>query len=154
MDEEEVEERVQNLRKTAETTKGAENPGREGHDILSNFREALANDDGKEFWMVNLMKYREFADYADGRESSISGREADDAYSPLDSLARVGARPVFFGDVDGAERYIKHLGRDLSLLAVEEGRDKTDCENLHLLFLQQTHRENAVESAAEESDGT
>ena len=46
------------------------------------------------------MKYREVADYADGRESAISGRDADDAYSPLDSLAAVGAAPVFFGDVD------------------------------------------------------
>ena len=56
-------------------------------------------DDGP-VWMVNLMKYREVADYADGRESSISGQEADDLYSPLDSLAAVGAQPVFFGDVD------------------------------------------------------
>ncbi|WP_395152841.1 hypothetical protein [Ilumatobacter sp.] len=56
-------------------------------------------DDGP-VWMVNLMKYREVADYADGRESAISGREADDAYSPLDSLAAVGAAAVFFGDVD------------------------------------------------------
>ncbi len=56
-------------------------------------------DDGP-VWMVNLMKYREVADYADGRETSISGQEADDLYSPLDSLAAVGARPVFFGDVD------------------------------------------------------
>ena len=56
-------------------------------------------DDGP-VWMVNLMKYREVADYADGRESAISGRDADDAYSPLDSLAAVGAAPVFFGDVD------------------------------------------------------
>ncbi len=51
-------------------------------------------------WMVNLMKYREVADYADGRESTISGREADDIYTPLDSLAAVGAAPVFAGDVD------------------------------------------------------
>ncbi len=58
-----------------------------------------ADEDGP-VWMVNLMKYRERADYADGRESSISGQEADDAYSPLDSLAAVGARPVFFADVD------------------------------------------------------
>jgi len=56
-------------------------------------------DDGA-VWMVNLMKYREVADYTDGRESTISGQEADDAYSPLDSLAAVGAAPVFFGDVE------------------------------------------------------
>ncbi|MFT6292888.1 MAG: hypothetical protein ACJAR2_003508 [Ilumatobacter sp.] len=59
----------------------------------------LPEDDGP-VWMVNLMKYRDVADYADGRESTISGQEADDLYSPLDSLAAVGAAPVFFGDVD------------------------------------------------------
>ena len=58
-----------------------------------------ADEDGP-VWMVNLMKYRERADYADGRASSISGREADDVYSPLDSLAAVGAAPVFFGNVE------------------------------------------------------
>ncbi len=51
-------------------------------------------------WMVNLMKYRDVADYADGRDATITGREADDRYSPLESLAAVGARPVFFGDVE------------------------------------------------------
>ena len=59
-----------------------------------------APDDDGPVWMVNLMKYREVADYADGRESTISGQEADDLYAPLDSLAAIGARPVFFGDVD------------------------------------------------------
>jgi hypothetical protein len=58
-----------------------------------------ADEDGP-VWMVNLMKYREVADYADGRESTVTGQEADDLYSPLDSLAAVGAAPVFFGDVD------------------------------------------------------
>jgi uncharacterized protein (DUF1330 family) len=56
-------------------------------------------DDGP-IWMVNLMKYREVAQYADGRDLQISGQEADDLYSPFDSLAAVGARPVFFGDVE------------------------------------------------------
>ena len=58
-----------------------------------------ADEDGP-VWMVNLMKYREVAQYADGRETKLSGREADDEYAPLDSLAAVGAAPVFFGDVD------------------------------------------------------
>ncbi len=56
-------------------------------------------DDGP-VWMVNLMKYREVADYADGRESTISGKEADDLYTPLDSLAAVGAEIAFAGNVD------------------------------------------------------
>ncbi|MFZ8999120.1 MAG: DUF1330 domain-containing protein, partial [Ilumatobacteraceae bacterium] len=51
-------------------------------------------------WMVNLMKYRETADYADGRASTISGREADDEYAPVDVLTDIGAEVVFFGDVD------------------------------------------------------
>jgi hypothetical protein len=56
-------------------------------------------DDGP-VWMVNLMKYRDVAAYADGRESAISGRQADDEYAPLESLAAVGAEVVFFGDVE------------------------------------------------------
>jgi hypothetical protein len=50
--------------------------------------------------MVNLMKYRERADYADGTVSQISGREADDLYAPLGPLAAIGAEVVFFADVD------------------------------------------------------
>ncbi len=59
-----------------------------------------APDDDGPVWMVNLMKYRDVADYADGRDSTISGQEADDLYSPFDSLMAVGAAPVFFADVD------------------------------------------------------
>jgi len=58
-----------------------------------------SEDDGP-VWMVNLMKYREVADYADGRETTISGQQADDIYSPIESLRAVGAEIVFFGDVD------------------------------------------------------
>jgi hypothetical protein len=56
-------------------------------------------DDGP-IWMINLMHYREKADYADGRESDISGKEADDRYAPLGPLKAIGAEPVFFADVD------------------------------------------------------
>jgi hypothetical protein len=50
-------------------------------------------------WMVNLMSYRTVADYADGRGSTISGREADDLYTPTGPLAAVGAEIVFVADV-------------------------------------------------------
>ncbi|MDP2292970.1 MAG: hypothetical protein Q8M22_17440 [Actinomycetota bacterium] len=56
-------------------------------------------DDGP-VWMVNLMSYREKADYADGREADITGREADDAYAPLGPLKAIGAEVVFLADVD------------------------------------------------------
>lgn len=51
-------------------------------------------------WMVNLMSYREKADYADGRSDDISGKEADDRYAPLGPLKAIGAEVVFFADVD------------------------------------------------------
>ena len=51
-------------------------------------------------WMINLMHYREAADYQDGQQSQISGREADDIYSPVDVLAKIGAELVFVADVD------------------------------------------------------
>ena len=62
-------------------------------------RLASASDDGP-VWMVNLMKYRERAEYPDGRSDDISGREADDRYTPLEALAAVGAEIVFVGDVE------------------------------------------------------
>ena len=49
-------------------------------------------------YMVNLMKYRDKADYGDA-ESGVSGREADDRYAPVDVLADIGAAICFTGDV-------------------------------------------------------
>lgn len=56
-------------------------------------------DDGP-VWMVNLMRYRDVADYTDGRVSTLTGKEADDLYAPLGPLAAVGAEVVFFADVE------------------------------------------------------
>jgi hypothetical protein len=57
-------------------------------------------DDDGPIWMVNLMSYRDRAEYPDGRASDISGREADDRYTPLGPLAAIGAEIVFVADVD------------------------------------------------------
>lgn len=54
--------------------------------------------DGR-FWAINLMKYRPIADYADGRETTLTGKEADDVYVPYGPLAAVGAAPVFGAEV-------------------------------------------------------
>jgi len=51
-------------------------------------------------WMVNLMKYRERAEYADGRETELTGQQADDEYTPFEALAKVGAEIVFVGEVE------------------------------------------------------
>jgi hypothetical protein len=50
-------------------------------------------------YMLNLMKYRTQADYGEGGETGVSGREADDRYAPTDVLAQIGARVAFFADV-------------------------------------------------------
>jgi hypothetical protein len=52
------------------------------------------------FLAINLMRYRERAEYADGRVSDISGREADDAYTPLGPLVQVGASFVLAADIE------------------------------------------------------
>jgi hypothetical protein len=63
-------------------------------------------DPGGAMFALNFMKYRERADYADGRETTLSGAEADDEYAPVGPLAAVGARPVLIGPV------LHHLAGD------------------------------------------
>lgn len=41
-------------------------------------------------WALNLMHYREKADYADGRETDLTGWEADNLYSPIEPIAKIG----------------------------------------------------------------
>ena len=61
---------------------------------------SMSDEEDGPIWMVNLMKYREIADYGDGRESNISGQEADDLYAPMAVLADIGAEIVFAGNVE------------------------------------------------------
>lgn len=63
-------------------------------------------DDGP-IWMVNLMHYRDRAVYADGRESELTGQEADDLYAPFGPLRSIGAELVFLSDVEA-----HYLGED------------------------------------------
>lgn len=67
-------------------------------EMLSGWFDLPEEEDGP-FWAVNLMKYREIADYADGRETTLTGREADDLYAPYGPLEAVGAMVVFGADV-------------------------------------------------------
>jgi hypothetical protein len=58
------------------------------------------HDDDGPILMVNLMKYHDRAEYADGDDRGISGREADDRYAPVEVLQDIGAQVVLFGDVE------------------------------------------------------
>lgn len=55
--------------------------------------------DDEPMWALNLMHYRDRADYRDGRDADISGQEADDRYAPLGPLATVGARLILVAPV-------------------------------------------------------
>ncbi|MEZ5246129.1 MAG: hypothetical protein R2707_13600 [Acidimicrobiales bacterium] len=56
-------------------------------------------DPGGPMWALNLMKYRERADYEDGRETTLSGAEADDLYAPHEQLKAVGSKVVLVAPV-------------------------------------------------------
>lgn len=51
------------------------------------------------FFMLNLMRYRPLAVYEDGRETTLTGMQADDVYAPVEILHDLGAEIVLFGDV-------------------------------------------------------
>jgi len=59
----------------------------------------LSLEEDSPMWALNLMKYRRVAEYADGRESSITGAQADEVYRPDGPLAKVGARIVLIAEV-------------------------------------------------------
>lgn len=62
---------------------------------------ATSDDDGP-IYMVNLLRYHEVAKYGDtdDTDDTVSGREADDRYAPLDVLQDIGAEVVLWGDVE------------------------------------------------------
>ena len=51
--------------------------------------------------MVNLLNFKDKADYEDGRGTNLSGKEAYKIYADevLGHLERVGGKSVFFGEV-------------------------------------------------------
>ena len=57
------------------------------------------DEPGGPMWALNLMKYRERAEYADGRETNLTGAEADDVYLPHEHLAAVGSRIILIAPV-------------------------------------------------------
>lgn len=52
-------------------------------------------------FMVNLLKFKDKAEYEDGRETDLTGREAYAIYgnAVMDVLKKFGGKPVFMGDV-------------------------------------------------------
>jgi len=64
-------------------------------------RLASTEPDG-DIYMLNLMAYREEADYGPDGEKGVTGREADDRYAPLEVLAEIGAGVCFLAEVEAS----------------------------------------------------
>ena len=76
---------VNKVAPTEEQMKGFLEPGREGP-----------------IYMLNLLKFKETAEYADGRETDLSGAEAYAIYGQevIQHLQRVGGAPMFSAGVE------------------------------------------------------
>lgn len=64
---------------------------------------AVTPDDDGPFYMVNLIRYRDEAEYPDGRATDLSGREADEIYSEwmrTERLPALGAELVYAATVE------------------------------------------------------
>jgi len=74
--------------------------GQLDHEYVARLRSLSPDQDGP-ILMLNLMRYREWADYPDGR-TGVTGEQADNIYAPLEILQDIGAGIVLFGVVEEA----------------------------------------------------
>jgi len=61
----------------------------------------LEGDTESPIKMVNLLTFKDKAEYADGRETNLSGKEAYEIYTTevQGHLEKVGGKSIFFGEV-------------------------------------------------------
>jgi len=66
-------------------------------------KAALQRDDGSEIYMLNLLKFRDKAVYADGRPSDLTGLQAYNIYGRAMTrmVMQAGGNLVFVGKVRG-----------------------------------------------------
>lgn len=71
--------------------------------ILNQFRELAKSDDGREFYMINLLKFRNKALYPDGSSFEDDPLAANDRYNQaiIPLLLKHGSHPIFLGQVQG-----------------------------------------------------
>jgi uncharacterized protein (DUF952 family) len=95
--------------------------------ILQQFRELIKSDDGREYYMVNLLKFRKKAIYPAGSPYGDDPLAANDRYNraviPL--LLKHGGHPVFDSLVQG--RFIHpEAGEDWDHVAMVRYRSRRD----------------------------
>jgi hypothetical protein len=104
MSTEEIEEALNKLRST--------HPAQDDSAEVDDIRRLLASDDGKEFVMQNLVRYRPKALYPQGSHYSDDPREADKRYgkSIMGDLLRYGNLLIFIARKSGD--FVKPEGAD------------------------------------------
>lgn len=97
LSQEEVERTIQEIRHRA----GKHGEVDEG--LLEELKQLTQSDDGNEFYMVNLMKFREKALYPEGYDYDDDAMAANGRYTKhiIPALLRFGGHPVMLGDVQG-----------------------------------------------------
>jgi hypothetical protein len=78
-------------------------------------------DPGGPMWALNLMQYREKAEYADGRDSDLTGSEADDVYAPHEHLVAVGSKIILMAPV---VHHLRGDDRRWDRIAIAQYRDR------------------------------
>jgi uncharacterized protein (DUF1330 family) len=63
-------------------------------------RRMITVEEDAPFYMVNFIKFREFAAYPDGSDANLTGREANARYNALPIILEIGGRPVFVAEVE------------------------------------------------------
>ena len=66
-------------------------------------KELTEDGHDRPIYMVNLLKFKEVAEYEDGRETQLTGEEAYGIYGMevVAHLAKVGGKPIIAGQVTG-----------------------------------------------------
>jgi hypothetical protein len=95
--------------------------------------------------MDNFMRYREKAVYPDGRESDISGREADDIYAPVDVLQKLGANVAYFGDVTSEVNAATPYWHRMGIVRYPTRRSFIDMQNRADFIPRMIHKEAGME---------
>lgn len=61
--------------------------------------QSVSPEQDRPFYMLNLIRYRAHAVYRDGRETKLTGRQANSLYAPVDLLTEIGAQLAYVGEV-------------------------------------------------------
>jgi hypothetical protein len=119
----EVQDFLEEMRNSA----GSQEKSESETSLLDSFRDLASSDDGHEFYMVNLLKFREKALYPEGSSFGDDPMAANDRYNRaiFPQLLKYGGHPVFASKVMGRFIHPEHLD-DWDQVAIVRYRSRRD----------------------------